>query len=91
MDCGCPRGGCICQSCGMPMKDSKAYGTNADKSQSCDYCGYCYREGKFNNPTITCEQMVTRVAEIMKKRNMPQDVIDQATAIMPTLKRWKKE
>jgi len=67
MNCGCPKGGCICQSCSMPMKDRKDYGTNADKSQSCDYCCYCYREGKFLNTTITLEQMINKTVEIMKK------------------------
>jgi len=91
MNCGCPKGGCTCQSCSMPMKDRKDYGTNADKSQSCDYCCYCYREGKFLNTTITLEQMINKTVEIMKKKNFPQSVIDQVKALIPTLKRWKKE
>ena len=90
MNCGCPTGGCICQSCAMPMKEDKHYGSNEDKSKSCDYCFYCYREGKFLNPTMTLEQMITKVTDFMKKRNMPQPAIDQATKTIPTLKRWLK-
>jgi len=90
MNCGCPPGGCICQSCAMPMKEDKHYGTNEDKSKSCDYCFYCYREGKFLNPTMTLDQMINKVTEFMKKRNMPQATIDQVKTIVPTLKRWVK-
>ncbi len=90
MICNCPSGGCICQSCAMPMKDRKEYGTNTDKSQNCDFCFFCYREGKFLNPTITLEQMIAKATEMMKKKNISQASIDQVKALLPTLKRWTK-
>ena len=91
MNCNCAKGGCICQSCGMPMKDRKDYGTQADKSQNCEYCFYCYREGKFLNPNLTLDQMLNKAVDMMKKKNIPQSSIDQVKALLPTLKRWNKK
>ena len=36
----------FCQSCGMPLTDENR-GTNADGSNSEDYCVYCYKKGEF--------------------------------------------
>ena len=43
----------FCQSCGMPMnKDPRNGGTNADGTNSAEYCSYCYVNGAFSSPEI---------------------------------------
>ncbi len=91
MNCSCCEDYRICQSCAMPMQGCKDCGTEADKSQSCDYCMYCYSEGKFLNPDITLDQMSNKLVEMMEEKNVPQDIIDQVKDLLPTLKRWAKK
>ena len=43
----------ICQSCGMNIAEDKHKGTNEGGSLSNEYCGYCFKKGKFTrNITI---------------------------------------
>lgn len=37
----------ICQSCGMPLSKPEDFGTNADGSESKEYCGFCFQNGRF--------------------------------------------
>jgi hypothetical protein len=79
----------FCQSCAMPMEKPEDFGTNADRSQNNEYCCYCYKNGKFTEPDITKEQMIEKVAGIMKQMQMPDSQIGQVKTFIPMLKRWR--
>jgi hypothetical protein len=81
--------GPFCQSCAMPMEKSEDFGTNADRSQNNEYCCYCYQNGKFTEPDTTREQMIEKVAVIMKQMQMPDSQIEQVEKFIPMLKRWQ--
>ena len=50
--------GPFCQSCGMPLSmDDKGGGSEADGTQSTEYCSHCYVRGMFTEPEITADQM----------------------------------
>jgi Putative zinc ribbon domain len=79
-----------CQSCGMPLsQDPAGGGTNADSSKSAEYCSYCYQQGRFTEPNITSEEMVSKVKAIMKdKFKMPGFISWVFVRKIPKLKRW---
>lgn len=86
--------GSICQSCSMPMTESKHFGTEADGSPSKDYCTYCYKEGKFSNLDMTMEGMVEFLApgwgEWTQRPNMSAEAArSEIKAVLSNLKRWK--
>jgi hypothetical protein len=83
----------ICQSCMAPLENEIDFGSNEDGSKNRDFCGLCYRNGKFTDPLISLNKMMDEVAiHIRLIRN-----IDAQTAKlivqnkMPTLKRWAKK
>lgn len=82
----------FCQSCGMPLTPGVELGTEADGSPSADYCGYCYKDGKFAGE-MTMEEMIDFCTPMMVQGN-PSMTEEQAKAQMhqffPMLKRWKK-
>ena len=47
----------ICQSCGMNMKSTEDFGTNADGTRNEEYCLYCYQNGTFTRD-VTMEEML---------------------------------
>lgn len=86
----------ICQSCGMPMVESKDFGTNADKSLNQEYCTYCYADGGFTKD-MTMDEMIMVNVEYLDEFNKDSEhkyTKEEAVAAMkeyfPTLKRWKK-
>lgn len=82
----------FCQSCGMPLAPGVELGTEEDGSPSADYCGYCYKDGKFAGE-MTMEEMIDFCAPMMAQGN-PGMTEDQAKVQMrqffPMLKRWRK-
>ena len=82
----------FCQSCGMPLTPGVELGTEADGSVNHDYCGYCYKGGRFAGE-MTMEEMIDFCAPMMVQGN-PGMTEEQAKAQMhqffPMLKRWKK-
>ncbi len=82
----------FCQSCGMPLAPGVELGTEADGSQNPDYCGYCYKGGRFTGE-MTMEEMIDFCTPMMVQGN-PGMTAEQAKAQMhqffPMLKRWKK-
>ena len=78
----------FCQSCGMPMEGAQ-YGTEADGSQSRDYCNYCYENGRFC-ANVTMEQMIDFCAKPMADATgmTAEAAKAQMTAFFPQLKRW---
>jgi hypothetical protein len=86
-----PPSGPMCQSCAMPMAKAEDFGTNADKTQSTEYCTHCYQNGAFTSD-MTCEQMIDFCTGIMvSKMNMPEaQARDMMKNSIPQLKRWQK-
>lgn len=86
-----PPEGPFCQSCGMPMKSSEDFGTNADSSRNEEYCTHCFQNGEFTEPEMTMEQMIEKVTGFMVSHmNMPEkEVKEIVKTFIPKLKRWK--
>ena len=82
----------FCQSCGMPLTPGVEPGTEADGAPNPDYCGYCYKDGRFTGE-MTMEEMIDFCTPMMVQGN-PGMTAEQAKAQMhqffPMLKRWKK-
>jgi hypothetical protein len=65
-------------------------GTNADGSRNSEYCGYCFKEGRFSFTGSYEEFLEMQVRIAQERMNMPEDKArEMASAILPTLKRWK--
>jgi hypothetical protein len=82
--------GPFCQSCALPMEKEEQFGTNADGSKNEDYCTYCFQKGKFTEPNITFDEMLTKVTKAAQEMGMPSFIVGQIKNFLPTLKRWKK-
>lgn len=81
----------FCQSCGMPMGE-ELYGTEADGGKSCEYCRYCYEQGKFT-ADVTMEEMIEFCVPHMVagNPNMTEQAARQMMGeVFPQLKRWKR-
>jgi len=83
--------GPYCQSCGMPLsKDEHGGGSEADGTQSPEYCSHCYVNGAFTDPDMNADQMQQRVMAKMKEMHIPGFLAKSFTRDIPTLKRWAK-
>jgi len=82
----------ICQSCGMPMKKDKDFGTNADKSFNFEYCCFCFKNGRFVDEGITLQEKIDRLVKIsVEQLGLREDLaINMAETRLPQLKRWRK-
>ena len=82
----------ICQSCGMPMKVEKDFGTDMNGQKNEEYCRFCYYYGAFTDKGITLQEKINKLVKI----SVEQLGIDEKTARamaetkLPQLKRWKK-
>ncbi len=79
-----------CQSCGAPLGRKEDQGTNADGSKSREYCCFCFQNGKFTEPGLTMEQMISKVIGVLEGiDNMSEEKAKiVANSIIPPLKRW---
>lgn len=82
----------FCQSCGMPMETEEVFGRNADGSKNQDYCFHCFKDGKFNSPNETVEEMIeTCVPFYAEAQKVSKEEARKALKeILPQLKRWRK-
>jgi hypothetical protein len=80
----------ICQSCTMPIDNAEDRGTEKDGSKSELYCKYCYQQGAFVDPTTTFDQMKEIVVTQMRKRDIPENIVQQSLDHLAGLKRWKR-
>ena len=81
-----------CQSCGMPLsKEFGNLGTNADGTNTEEFCSFCFRSGKFTNPDQTLEEMIRSSIENMTgDLQMPlEQATNLANSFIPTLRRWQ--
>lgn len=81
----------FCQSCTMPIDEVSNRGTEKDGSLSIEYCKYCYASGKLIDPEMSIEKMQTVITEQMKRKNIPENIIQKSIEMLPHLKRWQKE
>lgn len=79
-----------CQSCGMPLA-LEFYGTNADSSETQEYCKFCYQNGVFVQLEQTLEEMIQSSVTFMMQEQHMSEVKARALAtnFIPQLKRWK--
>jgi hypothetical protein len=83
--------GPFCQSCGMPLsKDPLGGGTNADGSRSLEYCSHCYREGRFTEPNLSVDEMMTKVEGMLREMHLPGFLARRFTKNIPQLRRWQR-
>jgi len=80
----------VCQSCGMPLlKDPHGGGTNADGTQSQDYCSYCFVNGIFTGPDFTAQEMQKFCVQKLQEQGVIKPLAWLLTRNIPSLKRWK--
>ena len=66
-------------------------GTNADGTNTEEFCSFCFRNGEFTNPHQTMEEMVQSSIENMTTDlKMPlEQAANLANSFIPTLRRWQ--
>ena len=81
-----------CQSCGMPMKESKDFGSNVDGGRNHQYCHYCYQNGAFVQ-NCTMEEMVEFCLDFEEDFGWYQNREEAKKAMLEwfsTLDRWAR-
>ena len=82
--------GPLCQSCGMPLsRDVLGGGSNADGSRSREYCSHCYEGGRFREPNLSVEEMMTKVEGKLRSMHIPGFLARRLSRNIPTLNRWQ--
>lgn len=81
----------MCQSCGLPFNEEHVHfiATESDGSKSI-YCTNCYKDEKFIHPNMTMEEMIELIVPILGRAIGEEEARKEMTALLPTLKRWKK-
>lgn len=80
----------VCQSCGMPLTSAEQFGTEMDGSPTREYCIYCYKDGKFEQPGMSLEGMVEMCTTILKQEGMDEESArSMLRNQLPYLKRWQ--
>lgn len=79
----------FCQSCGMPVSEDAMMGTEADGSDSDEFCTYCYQKGSFVQE-MSMEEMIEMCVPHMVKSGMPEkEARALLSSTLPNLTRWK--
>jgi len=75
----------------MPMENDDVRGTNSDESPNDDYCKFCFQKGKFADPNLTLDKQIKKMVGFAGKMKMsPEQAKVMASAVLPSLKRWRK-
>jgi hypothetical protein len=74
----------------MPIDNIEDRGTEKNWIPSDQYCKYCYQDGAFTSPDMTLGEMTKITEDAMRKRHLPDNIIQQSLKMLPTLKRWNK-
>lgn len=79
-----------CQSCSLPV-GAGFFGTNADGSETREYCQYCYQTGFFTDPDLTMEAVIALAVEHMVEELgfLEDSACEISHSVIPTLKRWQ--
>lgn len=80
----------FCQSCYMPMTKPGEFGTEADGSQSSDYCCHCYQNGDFTWKPSFEEFVEYNIGFWRDGRSSDEEARKKILGVFPKLKRWKK-
>ena len=74
----------------MPLGND-FFGTKKDKTETKEYCKFCYLDGEFTNPNLTQVQMINMSVENMVTEVgfSKQKAQKLANEYIPNLKRWK--
>jgi Putative zinc ribbon domain len=51
-----------------------------------EYCGYCYQSGKFTEPNLSCEEMISKVKMKLKEMKIPGFIANYFAKEIPQLK-----
>ena len=81
----------FCQSCAMPLQKPEEFGTEAGGVPSEDYCVHCRKDGKFEMPDCTMEQMIDFCAPYCAEMGVYPSAEAAKAAMLeffPGLKRW---
>ncbi len=79
----------FCQSCGMPVNDTKLHGTTKDGSLTDKFCTYCYQKGEFTQD-VSLEEMIKICVPHMVDSGMPENEARKLLeSSLPNLSRWK--
>lgn len=82
----------MCQSCGMPLKEDKDFGTNKDSSKSEEYCFHCFQKGSFLDEGISLQEKIEKNVKFGIQMGMSEEEARKmCNDILPDLKRWKVE
>lgn len=92
-----PKGATIyCQSCGMPLRQTADFSTEADGTPNKEYCAYCYQHGEFTSQ-CSMEEMIQACAKFHDQFRHEdgqtfsrEDAIALMRRYFSELKRWKK-
>jgi hypothetical protein len=78
-----------CQSCGQRFSAIVKYGTNYENTSNYSFCTECYNEGKFTEPDISFEEMISKVERgilhLSKRRKK------RILKSLQNLDRWKRD
>ena len=84
----------FCQSCAMPLTKPEDFGTEAGGVPSEDYCVHCRKDGKFEMPDCTMEQMIDFCAPYCAEMGVYPSAEAAKAAMLeffPQMKRWAKQ
>ncbi|WP_366291059.1 zinc ribbon domain-containing protein [Paenibacillus sp. AN1007] len=80
----------VCQSCGMPLTSTDQFGTELNGGTTREYCIYCYKDGRFEQPGMSLENMIEMCTSILKKEGMDEESArSMLRNQLPYLKRWQ--
>lgn len=80
-----------CQSCGMPMDQESQCGTESNGAFTTKFCCFCFQKGRFTEPNLTVDQMVTKVAAKMKEMRIPGFIATWMAKGVRKLDRWQPQ
>ena len=81
----------FCQSCHMPLSKEEDKGKNMDGTLSEDYCAHCYVNGEFVGYETVEEAIADSVNYAEHAGMTKEEMLEFATNVYPTLKRWRNE
>ena len=82
-----------CQSCSMPIPDPALHGTEADGSESKDYCKFCYQGGDFTAKAVDMDEFIEATAQLEADAlNISrEEAVSLMGTLLPHLQRWSAE
>lgn len=80
-----------CQCCSMPIHGTDLYGTEADGSQSENYCKWCYSDGDFTAKDVDMDEFIEATADMEAQALgiTREEAVSLMATLLPHLERWK--